>query len=378
MSPASSQPVARCLAGRRNSWLSMRRRVTVLSAMSFEIPQYDRSIVDTAGDALIGYEDALDRLAARELNHAVVIDNWRAAHAYPLNTFAMTLRRRAHRVDAKALVAQRSKRVRSIRDKLNRYDSLKLSTMQDIGGCRAIVSSVDQVYALVELYQTGYSDHQLVTRNDYIRKPKSDGYRSYHLVYEYADDGHPAYCGLKIEMQFRTQLQHCWATAVETVDVFLREGLKSHRGSPDWKRFFALAGSAIALSENCRVAPRTPKNLEELRGELRDGSGRLGVPHLLRAFGETLNIVGEEDTRRYRVKFIIMALDTSTTPPDMTLTGYLAGQLDEANTHYGELEDDGIDAVLVSVPDAANLRSAYPNYFLDTRYFVAWLEQFIQ
>ena len=41
-----------------------------------------------------------------------VINNWRAAHAYPLNSLYMTMRRRAKNVDNHAINAQRLKRLR--------------------------------------------------------------------------------------------------------------------------------------------------------------------------------------------------------------------------------------------------------------------------
>ena len=306
-----------------------------------------------------------------------VVDNWRAAHAYPLNTFQITLRNRARRIDRYPLVAQRRKRVRSIREKLIRYPWLKLSQMQDIAGCRAILSSVENVYELVSMYKRGYSQHVLVSENDYIRKPKADGYRSYHLIYRYGDAKHPDFQDRQIEMQIRSQMQHCWATAVETVDIFLRQGLKAHRGDPKWRRFFALSGSAIALAERCRVAPRTPKQETEIRDELYALAEELEVKARLHAFGDTLNVVGEADTRRRRIRYIILALDMSTVPPTMTLYGYPPGRVPRAESDLARLEDEGKDAVLVSVSDTTNLRAAYPNYYFDTRFFVSWVEQFL-
>ena len=43
------------------------------------------------------------------------------------------------------------------------------------------------VYKLVDLYQNRKLDHRFRNAKDYISSPKLDGYRSYHLVYEYLD-----------------------------------------------------------------------------------------------------------------------------------------------------------------------------------------------
>ncbi len=59
----------------------------MLSVMAFAVPEYDRSIVDLAGDVLIGYPEGLVWLEEKELDYLEITNNWRAAHAYPLNTF---------------------------------------------------------------------------------------------------------------------------------------------------------------------------------------------------------------------------------------------------------------------------------------------------
>jgi hypothetical protein len=291
----------------------------------------------------------------------------------------MSLRRRTRGIDLGAIVAQRIKRVDSIESKLRRYDDLKLSKIQDIGGCRAIVGSVQQVYQLAELYRRKYSKHILDDQDDYIRKPKQDGYRSYHLIYRYSDPKHPEYEGLKIEIQLRSVLQHAWATAVETVDTFLREGLKSHRGSPEWHRFFALMGSALALREGTRRVPRTPRETPELLDELRQCVDHLNVFGQLEAFGRALRAVPV--IRRF--KWVVLELDpgaggTAQGTYDLRMYGYRAGQIEDATQRLETLERHkakGVDAVLVSVSGAASLISAYPNYFLDTQQFLEAVRQ---
>lgn len=71
-----------------------------------------------------------------------ILSNWRAIHSYPSNTFQATLRDKLAIIDKSALVAQRLKRAPSIISKLRLFPEMKLSRMQDIGGLRAVVSSV--------------------------------------------------------------------------------------------------------------------------------------------------------------------------------------------------------------------------------------------
>lgn len=348
--------------------------------MEFAVPVYPRSLVNWAGDTLREPGVALTPYDSHGVSADEVIYNWRVSHAYPLNTFQMALRRRALKIDSDAIVAQRSKRRSSIKAKLDRMAVLRLSEMQDIAGCRAIVGSVKQVYELVEGYKHGYSDHKLIDEDDYIRRPKSDGYRGYHLIYQYSNSKFPDYEGLKVEIQLRSTLQHCWATAVETADIFYREGLKAHRGSPEWRRFFALMGAAIAMHEGYRRVPRTPPSWQALTQELREIAQQLNVQSRLSAFGRTLNIIGEADTQRAGIRYVLLLLEPGAGNEQLRLLGFQASSMDEATRQYESeelLKEEGTDAVLVSVSDVTTLRRAYPNYFLDTSVFLDTLNSFI-
>lgn len=350
----------------------------MFTKMAFAKPEFPRTDVDAAGDVLLHGVDGVD-YDQRE-DALQVINNWRAAHAYPLNIFQMTLRNRTKQIDSQGIVAQRIKRLSSIEDKLQRLNWLKLSDMQDIAGCRVIVSSVQQVDELVNAYKRKYAGHILDDHDDYIGNPKSDGYRGYHLIYRYHGEVHSEYDDLKVEMQFRSALQHCWATAVETADIFYREGLKAHRGSPAWTRFFALMGAAIANRENTNRVPRTPKVENELINELRQSAGQLDIKRRLTAFGQTLNVIGRQTMRLAGVKYVLLVLEPGAGAEQLRLYGFRASNIDEATKQY-ETEERfktaGTDAVLVSVSDAASLQRAYPNYFLDTTLFLQTLDEFI-
>jgi len=346
--------------------------------MAFAKPEFSRTDVDAAGDIL---SHGIDSVGDSQREDTLrVINNWRAAHAYPLNIFQMTLRNRTRQIDSQGIVAQRIKRLSSIEDKLGRYDWLKLSNMQDIAGCRVIVNSVQQVYELINAYKRNYAGHHLDDYDDYIGNPKSDGYRGYHLIYRYHGEVHSEYDNLKVEMQFRSALQHSWATAVETADIFYREGLKSHRGSPAWSRFFALMGAAIAKRETTRRVPRTPKDKNELIDELRQSADQLDIKRRLTAFGQTLNVINRQATQLKGIKYILLVLDPGAGTEQLRLFGFRASNIDEATKQYENEErfkTAGTDAVLVSVSDAASLQRAYPNYFLDTTLFLQTLDEFI-
>src|SRR5260370_41876111 len=153
---------------------------------------------------------------------------------------------------------------------------MKLSQMQDIAGCRAVMPTVRDVEKLVARYEISNAKNpsgrpEFVKKYDYIAQPKKDGYRSVHFVYKYRTTSKHLedFNGLRIEVQLRSQLQHAWATAVETVSTFTGQALKSNVGSDECKRFFALMGSAIALRERKPLGPDTPTDEHKVIAELR-------------------------------------------------------------------------------------------------------------
>jgi ppGpp synthetase/RelA/SpoT-type nucleotidyltranferase len=340
--------------------------------MEWVTPLFTRGRVDAAGRALVSpttdYEEYEDSLG--------VINNWRSAHSRPLYTFRFGLRRYAEAIDPGALVAQRIKRLSSIYWKLQLRPNMRLSQMQDIGGCRAVVSSVDAVKALHARYKSSEIKHKLVSTDDYIANPKGSGYRSLHLVYSYFSDRKTAHNGLKIEVQIRSQLQHAWATAVETVGTFIRQALKSSIGEDDWLRFFALMGTALAEREGSAPVPNTPVEPVGLRNELRAFANRLDVCARLQAYGEALHNI---ETLPANSDYYLLELDPSAM--QIKVTGYKQKDLTAATVQYLDVEKTiagtNKDAVLVSVDSMTSLRRAYPNYFLDTNLFVEAVNQAI-
>lgn len=62
-----------------------------------------------------------------------IVEQWRACHAYPINTFQSTLRTKLKDFHNNSFVAQRLKRMPTIIDKLKRFPAMNVTTMQDIG-----------------------------------------------------------------------------------------------------------------------------------------------------------------------------------------------------------------------------------------------------
>lgn len=342
--------------------------------MSFVKPKYSKKQINRAGEILIS-DDASEssRRFADE-----VLANYRAAHGYPINTFQATLRAKLKGIDDKAIVAQRLKRTPSIVLKLKRFDGMKLARMQDIGGLRAVVSSVARVRKLETSYRGSKFLHELVSSKDYLSDPKADGYRGIHLIYKYANPNVPEYDGLSLELQIRTRLQHAWATAVETMGTFLGQALKSGQGEDQWREFFSIAGAALADLEKTTPVPGFEScTAEQIHQSLFESERRLRVLEKLSGFAIAADRI---TTERGQGGYHLITLDSANRT--VTIRPFPVARLEEANLAYAAIEartkaGEPVEAVLVSAGPVELLRKAYPNYFLDTQVFVRQLQRLI-
>lgn len=325
--------------------------------------EHSRNQVRKAGEILIGKKVGdVDASGS-------ILDNWRASHSYPLQLVRKALQKRAVTVDTNALTVQRLKTRTSILAKLQRHRMMKLSTMQDIGGCRAIVETFDQLLDLIKIYsEITPSTCYPVDSYNYL-DGKADGYRGFHIVDEFQSPDNSGFNGIQIEIQLRTRLQHAWATATEVVSTFTNQNLKAGVGSDDWKRFFFLSSGLLGGMENRVLSQKF--DLHVMMPELVHLWNTLQVPHLLGGFMHTFHPMAQ--TYVPGANHFLLYLDAR--EKSVRIDGFRPRELDKAILRYNMLDkrhasDPMIHTVLVAMDDLVNLRRAYPNYYADTTEFI--------
>ncbi len=321
-----------------------------------------------------------------------VLSYWRFSHEQPLEAALALTKEVVLKKDKTAIFAKRLKRHVSIFRKLIRFEKMNLKNMQDIGGCRAVVSNEKKLrQAVRELrkrpeFRAADGTYRF---KDYIKKPKVDGYRSYHLVGKFKDSEN----NLKnIEIQIRTRIQHYWATALEIVDLYTDQALKSNQGDEDWKSFFIEVGKQLAILDSIHLFDTLDSNgkfakYQEKLGEKNEYIDsckevkrllkKLKVKRKLEAFAGSLNIVDERLDKSPGAGYVLLRINT--TKGEVMSRLFSKEDSEKAESEYVELEkeatqSDGLVVALVSSSAVGGVREAYPNYFADSSEFMKFID----
>ena len=176
--------------------------------MRLRNPPVSNSAADKAGQTLRLHATGAAVVSSEEEEEARrIVSVYRDMHEYPMRKATISVGSFIKTVtnDPTLRPGQRFKRSDRIIDKLVRYPNMRLSQMEDIGGCRAVLNDAQDVYNVARRIQRYWPDTRLV---DHIATPKPSGYRGLHLIARRD--------GRLVEVQLRTGLQHVWAQAVET------------------------------------------------------------------------------------------------------------------------------------------------------------------
>lgn len=113
-------------------------------------------------------------------------------------------------------ITARRKKTFSILEKLQRQgfpvslESIE-ENLNDVAGIRVICSFLDDIYNVADMLKA-QDDLKVIQIKDYIKNPKPNGYRSYHMIVEvpvfFSNEKRP----MRVEIQIRTVAMDFWAT----------------------------------------------------------------------------------------------------------------------------------------------------------------------
>ena len=314
-------------------------------------------------------------------NALKILSVWRTAHACHLGNFNSLIRNKLKNrsYGAKASVSQRLKRFPSIIDKLKRFPTMSLDRMQDIAGMRVVLPNVADVLDFHKAVSVAHGDRKKVRENDYISHPKIDGYRSVHSVYACYNKACRQLDGLRVELQIRTQLQHSWGTAVETLGILTNSSIKTGRGSEEDSVYFKLVSALFSIEEKT-TKPEKYADFEkpDIVDALKKLDAKIKATSTLEAAAESaLKIISPSSGK---ADYHLIELDTA--KRYVSITPYAQEQLVQAEEDYNRREqkyrdNPDVNVVLVSVGSVKDLQKAYPNFFLDTKDFVKKVRRYL-
>jgi ppGpp synthetase/RelA/SpoT-type nucleotidyltranferase len=327
--------------------------------MAMTTPQYSTNRATKAGDRI-----SKEKPLAEDW---IVFENFRNSHNYILNTFRPTLIR--HITNKKnTIFAQRLKRKNTIIDKLKSGRAKDYGKMHDLAGCRLVFKSISDLEKYRKKLHGARFKHERINgdKYNYIANVKPTGYRGIHDVYKYSvsSEGGKIYNGLLIEIQYRTVVQHAWATAVEISDFLNKSRVKFETGTdPKRERFFILASELLA------------RHFEELTGALPQLSKSEINAEFITLEKELNIIAGLKKLHKERIELPISKnIVLHFAKERLIAKGFRSSTLALEHLTYLETAHPSDDVVYVHGNNPNHIKSAFRNYFRDSKEFVSYIE----
>jgi putative GTP pyrophosphokinase len=187
--------------------------------------QASKTQIDRLGDRL--------KRSAFEKSDLILLDGYRRSFGSAYETVVQTIR------DALELEAsgRPAKSTNSLIEKLKR-ESIRLTQVQDIAGCRVVVPDITKQDLAVDSLMTAFPNAAVVDR----RETPSHGYRAVHVIVEIS--------GKTVEIQVRTRFQHIWAEISEKYADLYGSEIKYGGGEPNIRWILEHLSNAVAGYED--------------------------------------------------------------------------------------------------------------------------------
>ena len=141
----------------------------------------------------------------------------------------------------------------------NIADELSIEVVYLPGSWSDLIYPYHENLEMTVVSSVGFTGNQAEVKRykAYIKNPKNTGYRGIHDIYEYDVNSAAGreLKGLYIEIQYRTLVQHAWATAVEVVGFITESQPKFEKGDNRYHLAMAYAAEIIARAHENHNGP---------------------------------------------------------------------------------------------------------------------------
>jgi putative GTP pyrophosphokinase len=175
-----------------------------------------------------------DRLRDREpsASDLRLLDDYRRSFGDAYESVVLTIR---ERLQLQA-TGRPAKSTISLREKLRR-ESVRLSQVQDIAGCRVVVDDIAAQERVIDALLDLFPRSVVVDR----RAAPSHGYRAVHVI--------ATILGKPVEMQVRSSSQHLWAELSEKLSDVFDPAIKYGGGDEEIRQILQEGSAAVAMLE---------------------------------------------------------------------------------------------------------------------------------
>ena len=162
-----------------------------------------------------------------------------------------------------SFIKTRIKQPNSIYDKLQKmgyeFTTENIQTyLNDVAGVRIVCAFIDDIYMISDLI-TQQDDIKVIEIKDYIKNPKSNGYRSYHMIVEIPVFFAKGKTPMRVELQIRTNGMDFWATLEHQLRY--KKGIEEMPGYDEISEELLHSARAIIEADNemQRIKETIPK-----------------------------------------------------------------------------------------------------------------------
>jgi ppGpp synthetase/RelA/SpoT-type nucleotidyltranferase len=170
-----------------HSWMNLKAAATLEA--SHLTANLSKTQIDRLGDRL--------REGSRIESDLILLDDYRQSFGAAYEIVVRTIQERLKL----ETTGRPTKSTGSVIEKLRR-ESIRLTQVQDIAGCRIVVADITEQDRVVGLLRTEFPAASVIDR----RAKPSYGYRAVHVIAPVS--------GKLVEIQLRSSLQHLWGGAI--------------------------------------------------------------------------------------------------------------------------------------------------------------------
>ena len=119
--------------------------------------------------------------------------------------------------------------------------------LNDVAGVRVVCAFIDDIYTIANLVAE-QDDIKVIKIKDYIKNPKDNGYRSYHMIVEIPVFFSKGKTPMRVEIQIRTNGMDFWATLEHQLRY--KKGIEDLPGYDEISQELLLSAKAVIETEN--------------------------------------------------------------------------------------------------------------------------------